>query len=363
MILYVFDKGLNFKGIVEGFSSLRWVRRYNLCGEFELHVLYSEETMSLLDMEHILLKKGDDEGAFINYRGIKQNNDGSETLVVKGQMLSGYLKRRIVWGTQMLHMLSEMAIRALIENNAITPTIPERKIPFLKLGSLKGFSERLSTQVSYHNLLETIEELCLISDFGFKVTLDPQARKISFELYKGVNRTEHQNENPRAVFSKAFENLLELEYTESISDYNNVTLVGGQGEGEARERLVIGDESGLNRFEVFTDANDLSRDHNGTQLTDLEYQDLLRQRGEAILKTHEKVLSFDGEVNPYTSPFYKEDFDLGDTVTCFSKAWGIRKDVQVVEIEEVYEASGFRIRPVFGAPLPTLIEKLKNKIN
>ncbi len=128
MELYIFDRELNFKGIFEGHFSLRWVRRYSKCGEFELHCSLTQETLNILKRGNVIWKKDDLEAGYIEYRNLKQDSKGKEVLVVRGKFLTGYLNRRIIWGIENLNTTSELAIRELINKNCINTIDVNRKI-------------------------------------------------------------------------------------------------------------------------------------------------------------------------------------------------------------------------------------------
>ena len=57
---------------------------------------------------------------------------------------------------------------------------------------------------------------------------------------------------------------------------------------------------------------------------------------------------------------YKRDYDLGDIVTVNKKAWGIKMEKRITEIQEVYENGGFQIVPTFGNPLPDTVDLSDN---
>lgn len=358
MELYVFNKELNFIGVVEGYTSLRWIRRYNKCGEFELTTPLTEESLSLLQMGNIISKKSDKEAAYIESRNLKQNIDGSETLVLRGKFLSAYLGRRIIWNTENFNGPLEMAIRDLITRNVINPVNVKRKIEFLKLSEIKNLSPKVNYQVSYKNLMEEIENLCNTESIGFRTLMDASNRKILFDLYEGLDRSVSQESNPRAIFAKEFENVLEQDYTESINNFANVNLIAGAGEGTVRKLLEIGTGEGVDRFEIFTDARDLSDE----SISSTEYLKILEQRGNEKLAEYKEIKTFDSKINIKSNLDYRTDFDLGDIVTCKSKKWGITIDARITEIEEVYETTGFTVNAVFGNHIPTLIDKIKQNI-
>ena len=363
MELYVFDKDLNLQGILEGFFSLRWIRRYSKCGEFELHCGLTPATLALLQRGSVIWKNDDEEAGIIEYRNISLNSQKEEVLVVRGKFTTSILGRRIIWGTEIINNTAEVAIRILISKHAINPSDPGRIIPLLELGDIKGFAQAISKQISYANLLEAVEGIALASELGFKTKLDATNKKLIFDVYEGLNRTVGQTENAPAIFSTEFENVLEQEYTDSLNNYRNVVLVGGVGEGAERKFVTIGTGAGLGRFEIFADRRDLSNeDENGDPIQDADYLPMLEQAGFEVLAENTEIQTFDSKINLNSNLVYKTDFDLGDIVTCTSKKWGVTIDTRITEIEEAYEESGLSINVTFGNNVPTLIDKIKQVV-
>lgn len=366
MELYIFNENVEFEGILESYFSLRWVRKYSKAGEFELHCSLTIETLNLLQKGNIIWKKGDLEGAYVEYRHLKQDTTGKEILVIKGKFLTGYLGRRIVWERQNLNTTSELAIREVINNNAINPTNADRKINLLALGEVKNYTQSLNKQVSYKNLLETIEEIANVSELGFKTILDIQNKQMVFDVYEGLDRTANNGVNAPAIFSQEFENILEQEYTDSLNNYRNTVLVAGEGEGSDRELVSLENGQGLDRYELYVDARDLQStktvNEEDVPIPISEYRKMLEDRGFSKLSEHKEIETFDSKVNLNSNLVYKEDFDLGDIVTCVSKKWGITIDTRIAEIEEIYEENGMSINVVFGNELPTLLEKIRTVI-
>lgn len=366
MELYIFNSNLEFLGVLDNFNSLRWVRRYYKTGEFELHCSITLDTLTLFQKENIIYKKGDVEAGFIEYRNLKQNTDGTEVLVIKGKFLTSYLNRRIIWGTEIFNTTTEIAMRTLVNKNAIVPTDTSRTINNLMLGTLNNFTQNINYQVSYKNLSEELESLSSLSELGHRVRFDLNSKKLVFEVYKGLNRSVNQSSNSRAIFSQEFENILEQQYTDSLNNYRNVNLVAGAGEGNNRKFTTVGSGIGLDRFELFTDARDLSNtkyiDNTEVVIPDIEYIPMLQSRGYGRLSDYSLVETFDSKINIYSNLTYKVDFDLGDIVTCKSKKWGITLNTRITEIEEIYEETGEKINVTFGNNVPTLIDKIKQKL-
>lgn len=363
MELYIFDRNLNLLGLIDGFFSLIWVRRYNKAGDFELHVALTENNLKLLQRDNIVSKSDDAEAGFIEYRSLSQDREGKEYLVVKGKFLTGYLARRIIWGTEVLNCTVEEAIRTLIDKNAINPIDISRKIPRLELGVFKGYIETINYQISYENLLEEVENLSIISDLGFRAIVDFEDKKLVFDVYKGKDLTVEQVENPPAIFSNEFENVFEQEYVDSVHNYRNVALVAGEGEGSDRKIKIVGAGQELDRYELFVDAKDVSeKTEDDILIPEDEYLGMLESRGKIKLAEYAELNTFESKVNVKGNLIYKQDFDLGDVVTIVNKKWGVITNTRINEIEEVFEADGKSINVTFGESMPTLIDVIKREV-
>lgn len=357
MDLMIFDKDIDFLGILEKQFSFRKIRRYSECGEFEIHVNFDMEVMELLCKDNIVWQSGDIEAGIIDYRNIKLDEEGKEILVVKGKFVTGLLDRRIIWETEVLNSTNEKAIRQIVNNQAINPTILDRKIPLLELGILNNLTGTIKTRVTYQNVLEQIEKIAIKSGLGIRTRIDINTKKFLFEVYKGINRTD------TVVFSKDAENILRQEYIDSLDNYKNVGIVAGAGEGIDRQKVYIGSGIGLDRFETYIDARDLS---NKKTVNDVEidipvseYIGMLENRGNIKLSEMTKVKTFESEIDLNADLKYKVDYDLGDIVKCVNQKWNISIDRRITAIEEVYEESGMKVNIIFGNKIPNIIDKIK----
>ena len=362
MELYIFDSSLSFVGLMDNFTSLQWIRRYAKYGDFELHCSLNPDNLALLARGNIVWKKDDPEAGYIEFRQMDQDTEGKETLVIKGKFLSGYLNRRIIWGQEILQATAETAMRTLVTKHSISPTDTDRIIPSLILGGLNGYPQAVNYQTSYKNLLDEVENLCGLSELGYRVSFDVTNKKLVFEVYAGLDRSVNQSINPRCIFSKEFENILTQQFTDSLNNFRNLALVGGMGEGAARKLVTIGASTGLGRFEMFDDAKDLTNVVDEVTLTDPEYTATLVDRGNSKLAETQEIQTFDSTINLNSNLVYRADFDLGDIVTCTSKKWGLTLDTRITEIKEIYEEAGPSINVTFGNNIPTLLSIIKQRI-
>ncbi|WP_061334287.1 siphovirus ReqiPepy6 Gp37-like family protein, partial [Clostridium botulinum] len=317
-------------------------------------------------------------------RQLKIGEDGQEYLEVKGKFLTNYLDRRISWDRVSFDGKTEDLMRKLVLENAITPINLDRKIPNVILGDLKGFNEDIKYTNSFGNIIEQLENISNTNNLGYRNILNIKNRKILFDVYKGVDRTINNGTIAPCIFSRSFENILEQEYMDSLNNYKNTTLIAGAGEGKDRKLTSIGNTKGLDRFELYVDARDITdkeekkkmvadRDEEGNVIGEHEetyeveipwerYKPLLIQRGKEKLEECKEIQTFDSKINTQGNNKYKVDFNLGDIVTVVDKKWGIRIDTPITEIEEVYEEKGLEVNVVFGNNIPTIIDKIKQKV-
>lgn len=363
MDLYVYNQNLETQGIIDKYKTFRWVRRYVKCGEFEIVCPLTWENLALLAKGNIVSPKNDDEGAFIYYRRLVQDDEGAEFLTVKGLFLSGYLGRRIVWGNSILKATTaEVVMRTLVTNNCISPTDAKRIIPNLELGELGGFTGNIDYQMAYGNLQEEIETLSETAEIGSRVRFDKINKKLVFETFQGVDRTAGQSMNPRCVFNKKYENILEQDFMESSANYKNVCLVGGKSDDDDTDRRFItigGDAAGLDRYEIFSDQGGLSPYEGQTKMSDADYDALLTTKGDTTLAAMKSAETFESLINLRSNMTYREDFDLGDKVTCINTDWGIELDARIMEVEENYDENGMEVNVVFGDEALTLTDMIK----
>lgn len=370
MDLLIYSSDLVYIGIIDSYISFRWVRRYSKCGEFELHCVYTPAHMYYLTRTNIISRKGDLEAGVINAVRIRQNEDGTEVIIASGSFLTGYLRQRLIWGSKVLNTTSEVAIRTLITENSITPALADRIIPFLELDILHNFTETVNYQVDYKNLLEEVENLADTTKLGIRTKLDAVNKKIIFDTYFGVDRTIEQSINPRAIFSKEFDNILNSEYVDSLNTFANVALVEGVEEEYVDginnyvyvpKFVTVGSATGLDRYEIFT-SQGTSMNNEGEPLTEEEYNNILIGKGNEALAAAKELKTFTSTVMGEGNTKYKVDFDLGDLVTVVSKRWGITLNTRVTAVEEVYEGVDFKLNIMFGNDTPTILSKVKNII-
>lgn len=351
MELLILDENLSGVDTLDIFESLIWTDRYSKCGDFEIYVPASTKMLSKLRKNRYLYLKESEHVMIIEDTNIETDVEEGAHLCVTGRSLESILERRIIWNQTVLSGSLQDGIEKLLNENAISPSIPERKIPNLSFEKSEDSSiTSLTLEAQYwgENLYETIVGICESFSIGFKILLD--GTNFVFSLYAGVDRSYEQTKNPYVVFSPNFDNLLNSNYIESDKTLKTVTLIAGEGEGSNRKTTTAeaasGSGEGLKRREMFTDAGDISQTVDNQQISDSDYLNQLKQRGDEELAKNKATSSFEGQVDSNVTYFYGSDYYLGDVVQV-SNEYEIQSRSRVTEYVMCQDESGIDTYPTF----------------
>lgn len=341
--------------VVDAYSSLQWIRRYYRVGEFELHA--PVEFCDVLKAGFYVHRADAIETGIIDDDfSYEMNDQGEESVIVKGRFLNALLGDRVVERTRNLSGNAEAVLRSLVNAYVINPTDTARKIDKLILGTLNGVGSKVNTQVTGDSLMEYMYKLCLEQEISWLVRHDFLQDKLIFDVWQGLNRSVGQTINNQAIFSRDYENISGESYRLKKDDYKNFAYVAGAGDGAARiVETVNVMQSGERRRELYVDARDLQqKDDAGNSITETAYRAILRQRGLEKLKEHTIVENIDTAINQFGNLEYKKDFDLGDLCTVINPRIGYQVDQRITEVREIYEGGAKKIEAVFGAEKMTI---------
>ena len=343
MEIRLYNSEMYYIGPIENQTSLIWNRKYFEPGTFELHVPITDDNLLKLKPGNIICKRGSKEAGVIEDLQMEDNHIKNE-ITAKGRFLSSYMDRRLIKATVSFNGKTELAMRQLL--SGVT------SIPLVELGNLNGFSQTVSFQATYKNLLSYESKLAKSANLGFRFSPNFEDRKLLFEIYEGVDRTKSQQNQNRVIFSESYDNLHQATYKYNDQTYRTVAYVGGEGDGDARTYVTVGEASGLDLREVFVDAKDVQSD----KVTHDEYISELKQRGEESLSANSLSKSFECETGADVNFVYMQNYDLGDIVTVRKNQWNYEENFRITELQETYEFGHMTVSPTFGDPLPETID-------
>jgi hypothetical protein len=368
----ILSSNIDIIGEVDNYESMFFSRKFHETGDIELTInRYKKHADAFLKGNLILVGKDLNKVFLIKHREIELDEDGkaTENWIIKGLALKTVVGQRITMPPSTTAYdnkqgNAETVMKHYVNNNCINPVDPRRKIEQLVLAPNLNRGETVSWQSRFKNLADELTDISLATGLGWDVTIDLKTKKWVFDVVVGKNVTVNQSSNPPVIFSPQFESLQSLHYTESEMNYKNTAYVGGQGEGVERRIIELGQDTGLNRHELFIDARDVSeKDDDDNEREEADIIKDLTDRGNQELSQLVQEHYLEGQILTY-SPFeYQVDYDLGDIVTIQSKDWGVTMDTRITEVKEIYETDGFRIEGTFGNNIPTLTQKIKKSLD
>ena len=364
----VYGPELELLGIMETYSSLLVSDWAFQSGDFTLTAPLRAETKALLVPENIVWFYGETAGIIESYT-TSANADGVQ-ITVRGSLLSGILRRRILWGLYDLYDDPAKIMRDVVTDCAVSPTrgdVEQRKIPNLIIDNPgQEDAKKVRKQSTGDNLSDFLSELGQSQNVAYGIRFDPTVPSMAFWSRHGVNRSIDQELVDPVFYSTELDDVLSSEYSYDSSEYTNVALVAGEGEGTARKVATVTKPnesviSGISRREMYVDARDLQSESNAEEpMPEEEYLEVLTTRGTEKLSDSQLVQSFSATVRSLNPTYeFEKDFFLGDTITVKDERVGVMANAVVEGVERSFSRDGEDMVLTFGYSAPTLGEKLR----
>lgn len=344
MEIHVYNRELKRKGTIENQTSLQWHRKYNDCGTFELHCPVTKENLRLLQPGNIIAIGDKKEAAVIRGDQSEEESSVANEIIRKGYFLPVYFGDRLTGPLFNFSGTAEDAMRYMIKRAA--------DIEHMQIAEGIGDTTKITFQSTYKNLLTQISKIAKFAELGFRVVPNFKEKTMTFETYKGINRTQNQKENAKVIFSERYKNLNQVKHNYSDETLKTKIIVGGAGEGINRIFVEVGGGTGFDLREDFLDAADINKE----EFTDAQYTEALKMRGLEYLTEHTAIENFEAEVEPDMNFIYGRDYNLGDVVTIKKDKWNTAQNLRITEVCEVYEYGKMYVVPTFGVALPIKID-------
>lgn len=389
----IMDKNYIIVDILDTFESFYWIERYNKTGDFEIIIPIIEEHLPYIRIGNYISIRESETYMIIENVTLKTDVENGDTLIISGRTLESMLDRRIVWGKLELSAPIQNIISIMIQQNAsVSTSDSRRRLPLIFQPSSDPRVLAPVEQMTLFgdNVYDQVSGLCEAHNIGIKSI--PSANGLFVvTLYSGVDRSWSQNANPPVVFSDSYENLLESNYVQTEVGYASNSYVRGDADDVTMEVLRKPERTGLNRREIFIDANiqpgeqeikEFVLDEDGNKIieevqkTDEEGNPLYDDAGEPVMmkqyKTETKTIkiydqayynsmlakariemakhsiteAFDSSVDTTRQFFYGEDYNLGDIVQVENR-YGFSGRCRITEVMRSRDASGPKLVPTF----------------
>lgn len=340
IFLNVYDRDLNFLGVIDSYSSLRWRRKYFEAGEFELNINPTANNYRLLNADNIIVRSDltkNDEFGIIDSWKFKEDKD-KLTITVYGRFGLFLLNRRII--------KSRINYRGTYIGGFRKLLTTMRPFSKLDITSSDIVSGNVDFQCTYKNVYTYHEKLSRASNIGGKIVLDLENKRYKYVNYVGKDRTEDQKVNTRYEFSEDKSNLDTTEHTYSRKNMITDVLVGGAGEDANRIMRTVtnvtADTHDFDIREAFVDA----KNESNKDLSTTEYNAILDDLGKEKLAA--PTQTFEATVN---ATDYRKYWDLGDIVNIKKESWSMVMKQRITEVEEVIEKGKHDVIPTYGNPI------------
>ncbi len=349
MRFMVFDKDFQTIGSIRVFNTLLWYRRYYSPGIFELHL--SAEYFDLINNGRYLYRNDRDELGVIREVNFARGKKGEKTAYCKGFFAEHLLDNAVIYPVFNKTGKPDALAHSVVGTYLIDPADKARKIHAdIRLGKLGGLGTSTTLQDTGDEVGTKLYDFLKTQEMSQRLVFDYLENCLTYEVWKGLDRTDSQTVNSWAIFSDSFKNIKNAQYDRDESDCKNVAYVAGEGEGSARivVEVDIRPSPDGERRELFVDARDLQKTIGNVTYTDTQYREILYQRGLEKLAEYAAIEKVDSEVDPAANLIYGVDYDLGDLCTYRYSDVNIECSKRITEIQEVIEGSKQTLNVIFG---------------
>lgn len=383
MEIRVYNKLLEPVGTIDEIVTLIWKIKYFDVGSFSILAPATANNIKLLAKGNLITKHNkapdytDSDGNVwrragqITYVNITKDAKGQEQIEAQGYMLSRWLSKRVVMPQIVMTGTRQQVANTLVLRNCGSEATAARKFPqftIIEQQDYEGTSTAYSNEV-YVDLGLEVKSVAQAGKLGYDILIDERRQLYGFYLYKGNDFTAGNNDgNNPCIFAREFDNVNDQEYeTCNENTKNFIVVMGKAAEDETDAPVITGyteEAAGLELEEVYCDATSIERNYTddaGTQQTiPLEtYYSQLETKASTELSGYKETMNFTSKINLQSTMRYKEDYDIGDRVTCLDKSWNLKLDARITEITETYQQGKEELTATFGESEPSLLDKIR----
>lgn len=332
------------------FINLQWVRRYYEPGEFSVQLPASEYDG---DAVYIFTKSRPELG-IIQKREYADGYDG-EVMQLSGYFYEYKLNDKITFPRFKQTGNIETLARSIVSTY-------KDDIPLLQLGPANSplLGETLTKQSTGAGLATLLFEMLQTQELSYRVVYDYTANTMSFEVWKGKDRTQDQNENSFVTFSEGFRNMQNEEVTIDSSNFKNYAVVVGNGKYEDGNQIVayVDLRASEDVYKQVLYVDQTGTTYDASEQTMAEYMAQLCQAGLEELAQYTDVTNVTFETLD-RGLTYLEDYDLGDKCDVVLDSIRESYTVRIIEIDEVFKEGKHTITLQFGDKVPTIYSKAR----
>lgn len=344
MEIFILDALLRPIDIVDQFVSFIWTERYAEKGDFQLVTLSTPSNRKRFVYDTMLMINESKRIMRVNTIEETIDEDNGSTLTIKGFELVSVLEQRIFALKETVGSdIGQIRPVSYFESGWTPIELPDffvqtmcyppcelsagDAIPYLQPSGSIYPSGNLPAPAPVNFLWEqkvaslysAVYDVCNAYDMGFRLYKDPNATKLYFETYLGIDRTSGQTIYPPVVFSSDMSNLENTtEYNDNTTEYNVIVAMyefNNENDIPSSRHVIVSrpelalSSGGFDQKTKFITITQIPETMTLPQvpayLEQIAQEELTRSRPTAI---------YDGEIDQNADFIYERDYYLGDLV-------------------------------------------------
>lgn len=388
-MITILDDTMRIVDIFRKYEYSQYELKAREIGKFTINAMLDKENLYLMDKTKNFYVLFDDD-VFGIIESVKRESDSetSRVFTIKGSLALKLLEYRVIKGQLTFKGKSYKYIEELVKQNLIMSDEENRNVAlaveFEDEERLKNVCSTIDKQITGGSLWDEISEVAEADKL--RIVLKPNVVVINIEnpcnidgwtliIGAGEDRTRNRGNKvvSPVVFSQSLSNIANTDYTVDRSKLRNTVYIAGEGEGidrkwyniDVNSDVTFGERKGWNRRELWVDARDVQSEQDNKQLTDAEYEELIKQRANEKAKDNDLSEEYTATVTNTTKQYtYKKDYNIGDFVTIADEELGMEIDAQItnVIITRQDDRNIIDIEFTYGSRIKDIIEESETAI-
>lgn len=350
--------------LINGLKTKLWVERYRDASDFEFTANLDTLVHKELPVGTLISHVNTTEVMVVENHEINEDVGKESEVKITGRSFESFLENRIVGSNQTVDSMSATAEHILPPDNTWNQAVKlvqdhvyesrlvdinDAILNFHVMSSVVGIGEVVERTIKRGSLYSRMIELLALENLGVK-TIRPGWRSPLSEFSANMVLVVHKGEDlsKEVVFTFSSGDIESSDYLKTNKKLKNAALVTGRW----LETVVRGPESDYNRRMMHVDASDIDSAFTSAPTGTAKTKALaaMSARGKEALAAQKEITFLKAEPKKNSVVHkYREDYDLGDTITvagAYDEATSKKQVSEYVEVEDETGRHGY----------PTLID-------
>lgn len=333
MEIYALDKSFNTVTVNIPYINLQWTRRYYEAGEFEVQIALKDYQPN---WEYIASNDRKELGMIQKVL----RNAGDKTVCLSGFFYEKKLDDEVCFP----RFKGSASTTENLVNRIFTAY--KKDLPIELKPNARYFGDKTTADFSDDELGLKLFRMLRTRGLSYHIRYDHVRNVREFSVWSGKNRTQGNAENnPFYTFSTVFGNVANVEINRDTSNYKNVCIIPAAKDDKGKETITV-TVNRAKRYPKRYIVLDKRSSKQGTDETLQEFKDALYQEGLEKLASRSVINEI--SVETCGNAGYMVEYDLGDVCDVVAPELGISEPMRIVEVREVFKASGHTVSLDFG---------------